>query len=169
MKQLIKNELIKLRAQKTYLVLSCIVLALVMLVCFFTSVAMTPFMNFMNNGREFITRSAAYEKVVDFLYENPDHALAGVLRTLFRDPKSDGDAARKEAVWNKALEKIAENMLNRVDVAERELSLQKEQLAMYKKQIADAEKEAKDASLRSWISITISVVAVIVSIAVAVL
>ncbi len=97
MKQLIKNELIKLRAQKTYLVLSCIVLALVMLVCFFSSVLMTPFMNFMNNGREFITRSAAYEKVVDFLYENPDHALAGVLRTLFRDPKSDGDAARKEA------------------------------------------------------------------------
>ena len=97
MKQLIKNELIKLRAQKTYLVLSCIVLALVMLVCFFTSIAMTPFMSFLENGREFITRSAGYERVVEYIYENPDSPLAGVLRTVFRDPKSDGDAARKEA------------------------------------------------------------------------
>lgn len=113
MKQLIKNELIKLRAQKTYLVLSCIVLALVMLVCFFTSIAMTPFMSFMNNGREFITRSAAYEKVVDFLYENPDHALAGVLRTVFRDPKSDADEMREEAGYYLEMEMYGycENML----------------------------------------------------------
>lgn len=113
MKQLIKNELIKLRAQKTYLVLSCIVLALVVLVCFFTSVAMTPFMNFMNNGREFLTRSAAYEAVVDFIYQNPDHALTGVLRTLFRDPKSEGDEMREEAEYFLEMEMYGycENML----------------------------------------------------------
>ena len=37
MMQLIKNELIKLRAQKSYLVLSCVVLAIVILVSFFSS------------------------------------------------------------------------------------------------------------------------------------
>ena len=50
MKQLIKNELIKLRAQKTYVVLSCIVLALVVIVSFFTSVLMTPLNNLLNYG-----------------------------------------------------------------------------------------------------------------------
>lgn len=97
MMQLVKNELIKLRAQKAYLVLSCLVLALVILVSFFTSVLMTPLTNLMSNGREFISRSAAYEYVVDFIYENPDHPLAGVLRKAFRDPKSDGDVIREQA------------------------------------------------------------------------
>ena len=97
MKQLVKNELIKLRAQKAYLVLSCLVLAIVIVVSFLTSVALTPFMNLINHGSEFITRSAGYAYVVDYIYENPDSALAGVLRTVFRDPKSDGDIAREDA------------------------------------------------------------------------
>ena len=52
MKQLIKNEMIKFRAQKTYVVLSCIVLALVVLVSFFTSVLMTPLNNLISYGRD---------------------------------------------------------------------------------------------------------------------
>lgn len=96
--------------------------------------------------------------------ESYKNTSTGYVDDLFREPEPDYYKLHVQA-----LEKIAENMLNRVDVAERELSLQKEQLALYKVQIADAKKEAKDASLRSWISITISVVAVIVSIAIAVL
>lgn len=97
MKQLVKNELIKLRAQKAYLVLSCLVLAIVVIVSFVTSVLMTPIMCLINDGREFITRSAGYELVVDYIYENPDSALAGVLRKVFRDPKSEADSTREEA------------------------------------------------------------------------
>lgn len=97
MKQLVKNELIKLRAQKAYLVLSCLVLAIVVIVSFVTSVLMTPIMCLINNGREFITHSAGYALVVDYIYENPDSALAGVLRKVFRDPKSEADSTREQA------------------------------------------------------------------------
>ena len=97
MKQLVKNELIKLRAQKAYLVLSCLVLAIVVIVSFVTSVLMTPIMCLINDGREFITRSAGYALVVDYIYENPDSALAGVLRKVFRDPKSEADSIREQA------------------------------------------------------------------------
>ena len=97
MKQLIKNEWIKFRAQKTYLVLSCIVLALVMLVSFFTSVLMTPLNNLIANGRDMFVESAAYDWAVEQIEKNPDSALAGVLRTVFKDPKSEGDKLREEA------------------------------------------------------------------------
>ena len=97
MKQLVKNELIKLRAQKAYLVLSCLVLAIVVIVSFVTSVLMTPIMCLINDGREFITHSAGYALVVDYIYENPDSALAGVLRKVFRDPKSEADSTREQA------------------------------------------------------------------------
>ncbi|MBQ7378635.1 MAG: ABC transporter permease subunit [Clostridia bacterium] len=102
MMQLIKNELIKLRAQKTYLVLSCLVLAVVILVSFVTSVAWTPLLNLLANGRHFITKSAGYEWVIDFVYENPDLPISNMLRTVFKDPKSDGDLARENA--DKALQ-----------------------------------------------------------------
>ena len=97
MKQLVKNELIKLRAQKSYLVLSCVVLAIVILVSFFSSVAITPFMSFLVNGKEFITKSAGYEKVIDYIYDHPDSVVSSVLRVVFKDPKSDGDIMREQA------------------------------------------------------------------------
>ncbi len=97
MKQLIKNELIKLRAQKTYLVLSCIVLALVVIVSFFTSVLMTPLNMLITHRRDFITESAAYTWAIDKIKEDPDSALAGVLRVVFKDPQSEADIARQDA------------------------------------------------------------------------
>lgn len=97
MKQLIKNELIKLKAQKTYVVLSCIVLALVVIVSFFTSVAMTPLNMLITYGRDLFVESAAYDWAIDKIEENPDGALAKMLRVVFKDPKSDADEARKEA------------------------------------------------------------------------
>ncbi len=97
MKQLIKNELIKLRAQKTYIVLSCVVLALVIIVSFFTSVAMTPLNNLIVHGKDMFTESAAYDWAIDKIEENPDGALAGVLRLVFKNPKSDADKAREDA------------------------------------------------------------------------
>lgn len=97
MKQLIKNELIKLRAQKTYVVLSCIVLALVVIVSFCTSVLVTPLNNLMANRSDFITKSYAYSWAIEKIQEDPDSALAGVLRTVFKDPKSDGDKYREQA------------------------------------------------------------------------
>ena len=97
MKQLIKNELIKLRAQKTYVVLSCIVLALVIVVSFFTSVLMTPLNMLITHRRDFITESAAYTWAIDKIKEDPDSALAGVLRVVFKDPQSEADIARQEA------------------------------------------------------------------------
>lgn len=87
--------------------------------------------------------------------ESYKNTSTGYVDDLFREPEPDYHKLHVQA-----LEKIAENMLNRVDVAERELSLQKEQLAMYKKQIADAEKEAKAAACRSWVSIFISIAAI---------
>lgn len=97
MKQLVKNELIKLRGQKAYIVLSCLMLAIVVIVSFFTSVLMTPLTCLINDRREFITRSAGYQYVVDYIYENPDSALSGVLRKIFRDPKSEADTTRESA------------------------------------------------------------------------
>lgn len=97
MKQLVKNELIKLRAQKSYLVLSCVVLAIVLVVSFFSSIAVTPFMSFLLNGKEFITKSAGYGKVIEYIYENPDSVISGMLRMVFKDPKSDGDILREQA------------------------------------------------------------------------
>ena len=97
MMQLVKNELIKLRAQKAYLVLSCVVLAIVLIMSLFTSVALTPFLNLINNGKEFIVRSAGYGRVVEYIYENPDSPISDVLRKVFRDPKTDGDLARERA------------------------------------------------------------------------
>ncbi|MBO5842612.1 MAG: hypothetical protein J6R46_06410, partial [Clostridia bacterium] len=87
MKQLIKNELIKLRAQKTYVVLSCIVLALVIVVSFFTSVLMSPLNMLITHRKNFLTESAAYDWAIEKIKEDPDSALAGVLRTVFKDPK----------------------------------------------------------------------------------
>lgn len=97
MKQLIKNELIKLKAQKSYVVLSCLVLALVIVVSFFTSVVVTPLVNLINYGEDMLVESAAYDWAIETIYENPDSALAGILRTVFKDPKSDGDKMREEA------------------------------------------------------------------------
>ncbi len=97
MKQLIKNEWIKLRAQKTYVVLSCIVLALVIIVSFFTSVLMTPLNNLLNYGRDMFNESAAYDWAIEQIESDPDSALAGVLRVVFKDPKSEGDKLREQA------------------------------------------------------------------------
>ena len=97
MKQLIKNELIKLRAQKTYVVLSCIVLALVVIVSFFTSVLMTPLNNLLEYGGYLLIESAAYDWAAEQIQNDPDSALSGVLRWVFKDPKSDGDAMREAA------------------------------------------------------------------------
>lgn len=97
MKQLIKNELIKLRAQKTYVVLSCIVLALVIVVSFFTSVLMTPLNMLITHRKNFLTESAAYDWAIEKIKEDPDSALAGVLRTVFKDPKSKSDEMREQA------------------------------------------------------------------------
>ncbi|MBO5758070.1 MAG: ABC transporter permease [Clostridia bacterium] len=97
MKQLIKNELIKLRAQKTYVVLSCIVLALVIVVSFFTSVLMTPLNMLITHRKNFLTESAAYSWAIEKIKEDPDSALAGVLRTVFKDPKSKSDEMREQA------------------------------------------------------------------------
>lgn len=97
MKQLIKNELIKLRAQKTYVVLSCVVLALVVIVSFFTAVLATPLNNLIMYGEDMFTESAAYDWAVDKIKEDPDSALAKILRTVFKDPKSAADKAREEA------------------------------------------------------------------------
>ena len=97
MKQLIKNEMIKFRAQKTYVVLSCIVLALVVLVSFFTSVLMTPLNNLISYGRDMFQESAAYDWAAEQIQNDPDSALSGVLRWVFKDPKSDGDAMREKA------------------------------------------------------------------------
>ena len=97
MKQLIRNEWIKFRAQKTYVVLSCIVLALVVLVSFFTSVLMTPLNCLIANGRDMFTESAAYDWAIEQIQEKPDSVLSGVLRTVFKDPQSDGDKLREQA------------------------------------------------------------------------
>ena len=97
MKQLIQNELIKLRAQKSYIVLSCLVLALVIIVSFVTSVAWTPLNMFLENGRDMLTESAAYDWAIKTIYEKPDSWQAGLLRKVFNDPKSDGDKAREDA------------------------------------------------------------------------
>ncbi|MBQ5362316.1 MAG: ABC transporter permease [Clostridia bacterium] len=103
MKQLIKNELIKLKAQKTYVVLSCIVLALVIVVSFFTSVLMTPLNMLIAHRKNFLTESAAYDWAIEKIKEDPDSALAGVLRTVFKDPKSKSDEMREQAEeeWEK--------------------------------------------------------------------
>ncbi|MBQ2807296.1 MAG: ABC transporter permease subunit [Clostridia bacterium] len=97
MKQLIKNELIKLRAQKTYLVLSCVVLALVVVVSFFTSVLMTPLNNLIIYREDVLIESAAYDWAINQIEKNPDGALAKILRAVFKDPKSDADKSRQEA------------------------------------------------------------------------
>lgn len=97
MKQLVKNELIKLRAQKTYVVLSCIVLVLVVIVSFFTSVLATPLNNLIMHGEDMLTESAAYDWAIEKIEKDPDSALAGMLRVIFKDPKSDADQAREEA------------------------------------------------------------------------
>ena len=97
MKQLIKNEWIKFRAQKTYVVLSCIVLALVVIVSFFTSVLMTPLNNLLEYGGDLLIESAAYDWAAEQIQNDPDSALSGVLRWVFKDPKSDGDAMREDA------------------------------------------------------------------------
>lgn len=97
MKQLVKNELIKLRAQKTYVVLSCIVLALVVIVSFFTSVLLTPLSNLIAYGEDMFTESAAYEWAVEQIKDNPDGAFASVLRVIFKNPRSDGDKMREQA------------------------------------------------------------------------
>ena len=97
MKQLIRNEWVKFRAQKTYVVLSCIVLALVLLVSFFTSVLMTPLNCLIANGRDMFTESAAYDWAIEQIQEKPDSVLSGVLRTVFKDPQSDGDKLREQA------------------------------------------------------------------------
>ena len=97
MKQLIKNEMVKLRAQKTYVVLSCLVLALVIIVSFFTSVLVTPLNNLIANRKSIFTKSAAYEWAVDTIKQDPDSALAGVLRTVFKNPKSESDKLREQA------------------------------------------------------------------------
>ncbi len=113
MKQLIKNELIKLRAQKTYVVLSCIVLALVAIVSFFTSVLITPLNNLILHQEDIFTKSAAYEWAIDKIEENPDGALASVLRVIFKDPKSEGDEYREhaqEALENEYMASHAYNM-----------------------------------------------------------
>ena len=100
MMQLIKNELIKLRAQKSYIVLSCLVLTIVILVSFATSVLWTPLNMFMEYGKDMLIESAAYEWAIETIYENPDSWQAGLLRKLFKDPKSEGDRAREEAQAN---------------------------------------------------------------------
>ena len=97
MRQLIKNEWIKLRAQKTYVVLSCIVLALVIVVSFFTSVLMTPLNMLIAHRKDFLTESAAYSWAIEKIEEDPDSALAGVLRVVFKDPKSKSDEMREQA------------------------------------------------------------------------
>lgn len=97
MKQLIKNELIKLRAQKTYIILSCVVLALVVVVSFFTSVLMTPLNNLIMHGDDMFVKSAAYDWAIDKIGQDPDSALAKILRVVFKDPKSDAEKAREEA------------------------------------------------------------------------
>lgn len=108
MKQLVQNELIKLRAQKTYLVLSCLVLAAVIIVSFFTSVAWSPLMHMINSFAEdedFLTASAGYQWAVQTIKKDPDSALSRVLSVVFSNPKSKGDRIREEA------EQYAENGL----------------------------------------------------------
>ena len=105
MMQLIKNELINLRAQKSYLVLSCLVLAVVIVVSFVTSVAWTPLLSLLANGEHFITNSAGYQWAVKTIDEDPDSALSKMLGFIFRDPQSKGDMMRDEA------EKFAEQNL----------------------------------------------------------
>lgn len=97
MMQLIKNELIKLRAQKSYLVLSCLVLAVVVVVSFFTSVAWSPLLSLISNREHFITNSAGYQWAAKTIDEDPDSALSRVLSVIFRDPKTKGDMMRDEA------------------------------------------------------------------------
>ena len=57
--QLIKNEMIKIRAQKSYVAMSCIVLVLILLFSFITSVAPAPIMQAINYEKFWLTESAA--------------------------------------------------------------------------------------------------------------
>ncbi len=97
MMQLIKNELIKLRAQKSYIVLSCLVLTIVILMSFATSVLWTPLNMFIEYGEDMLKESAAYDWALKTVYEKPDSWQAKLLGKIFDNPRSDGDVARENA------------------------------------------------------------------------
>ncbi len=97
MMQLIKNEMIKIRAQKSYVAMSCIVLVVLLLFSFITSVAPAPIIQAVNYEKFWLTESAAFRWANQYAQEHPDGFAAKVVDALFSNVDTYAESYRKEA------------------------------------------------------------------------